>query len=77
MQFRGYQQQDAQEFIRYLLDRIHSELVFRKKLKSTLILNIFQGTLINQASLYIILVYIHNILILVIGSLLTLSSNIY
>jgi ubiquitin carboxyl-terminal hydrolase 3 len=48
LQFRGYQQQDAQEFIRYLLDRINSELMVRRRMKKTIIFSIFQGILLNQ-----------------------------
>ncbi|TPX68522.1 hypothetical protein SpCBS45565_g03034 [Spizellomyces sp. 'palustris'] len=44
--FRGYQQQDAQEFIRYLLDRIHTELA--TQINPTPITRTFQGTLHNE-----------------------------
>ncbi|TPX34515.1 hypothetical protein SmJEL517_g02840 [Synchytrium microbalum] len=44
--FRGYQQQDAQEFIRYLLDRINTDL--SRKNKRTIINRVFQGTLFNE-----------------------------
>ena len=44
--FRGYQQQDAQEFIRYLLDRINTDL--SKKYKRTIITRLFQGSLFNE-----------------------------
>jgi ubiquitin C-terminal hydrolase len=44
--FHGYQQQDAQEFIRYLLDTMHTELTtFKGK---TVIMQLFQGTLVNK-----------------------------
>ena len=44
--FGGYEQQDAQEFIRALLDKMHSELETRKG--RTMIMQIFQGTFRNQ-----------------------------
>lgn len=44
--FGGYQQQDAQEFIRALLDKIHSELEIKKG--RTMIMQIFQGNFINR-----------------------------
>ncbi|KAI8914564.1 Usp3 protein [Gorgonomyces haynaldii] len=43
--FHGYQQQDCQEFIRYLLDAMHSELSSIKG--RTVIYQMFQGTLVN------------------------------
>ncbi|RKO89936.1 hypothetical protein BDK51DRAFT_26961 [Blyttiomyces helicus] len=43
--FRGYQEQDAQEFIRYLLDRIHHEL-HDEPIRNS-IENVFQGLLRN------------------------------
>ncbi|KAJ3295830.1 Ubiquitin carboxyl-terminal hydrolase 3, partial [Borealophlyctis nickersoniae] len=46
--FRGYQQQDAQEFIRYLLDRIHTEL--SRKSSKTVIVKVFQGLLHNEVT---------------------------
>jgi ubiquitin C-terminal hydrolase len=45
-QFGGYQQQDAQEFLRALLDKIHCELETRKG--KTMIMQLFQGTFMNQ-----------------------------
>ncbi|KAI9092874.1 hypothetical protein DFS34DRAFT_279079 [Phlyctochytrium arcticum] len=44
--FRGYQQQDAQEFIRYLLDRVHTEVSCYTN--ATPITKVFQGTLHNE-----------------------------
>lgn len=44
--FHGYQQQDAQEFMRYLLDAMNSELMVQKG--KTLIQSLFQGTLMNK-----------------------------
>ena len=51
--FRGYQQQDAQEFIRYLLDQINTELTLSKRLKKNNLFSTFQGILTNQVYLYI------------------------
>jgi ubiquitin carboxyl-terminal hydrolase 44/49 len=44
--FSGYQQQDAQEFLRALLDQMHEEL--KSKKGKTLILQIFQGQFISE-----------------------------
>eukprot|EP00842_Homolaphlyctis_polyrhiza_P002880 jgi/Hompol1/3593/HPOL_002590-RA len=46
--FRGYQQQDAQEFIRYLIDKMHLELSSRKG--RTIIMQSFQGSLFNEVT---------------------------
>ena len=58
--FRGYQQQDAHEFMRYLLDRLHTELLtllpypnsnspyIGPKGKSTIVTTIFGGILQNE-----------------------------
>ncbi|KAL8610749.1 hypothetical protein ACOMHN_016732 [Nucella lapillus] len=58
--FRGYQQQDAHEFMRYLLDRMHSELLqllpypssnsqfITQKSTSTIVTAIFGGLLQNE-----------------------------
>ncbi|XP_064648474.1 ubiquitin carboxyl-terminal hydrolase 3-like [Lineus longissimus] len=58
--FRGYQQQDAHEFMRYLLDRLHTELLtllpypnlnspfIGPKGKSTIVTAIFGGILQNE-----------------------------
>ncbi|ESO87591.1 hypothetical protein LOTGIDRAFT_127660 [Lottia gigantea] len=58
--FRGYQQQDAHEFMRYLLDRLHTELLqllpypnsnspfIGPKGKSTIVTAIFGGLLQNE-----------------------------
>ena len=60
MCFRGYQQQDAHEFMRYLLDRLHTELLtllpypnssspyIGPKGKSTIVTTIFGGILQNE-----------------------------
>jgi ubiquitin carboxyl-terminal hydrolase 3 len=57
---RGYQQQDAHEFMRYLLDRLHTELLtllpypnlnspfIGPKGKSTIVTAIFGGILQNE-----------------------------
>jgi ubiquitin C-terminal hydrolase len=44
--FGGYQQQDAQEFIRALLDKVHCELETKKG--KTMIMQIFQGNFTNK-----------------------------
>lgn len=44
--FAGYQQQDAQEFIRALLDKMHEEL--NEKKGKTLIMQMFQGLFVNE-----------------------------
>lgn len=44
--FAGYQQQDAQEFLRALLDQMHEELTKNKG--KTLIMQIFQGLFISE-----------------------------
>ncbi|KAI8923549.1 hypothetical protein BC831DRAFT_470612 [Entophlyctis helioformis] len=46
--FRGYQQQDAQEFLRYLLDRMQTELSKRKG--RTVVMQAFQGSLYNKVT---------------------------
>ncbi|KAK7115768.1 ubiquitin carboxyl-terminal hydrolase 3-like [Littorina saxatilis] len=60
--FRGYQQQDAHEFMRYLLDRMHSELLqllpyptsnsqfITQKSTSTIVTAIFGGLLQNEVN---------------------------
>jgi len=60
--FRGYQQQDAHEFMRYLLDRLHTELLtllpypnnnspyIGPKGKSTIVTAIFGGILQNEVN---------------------------
>ncbi len=60
--FRGYQQQDAHEFMRYLLDRLHTELLavlpypnnkslyIGPKGKSTIVSAIFGGILQNEVN---------------------------
>ena len=60
--FRGYQQQDAHEFMRYLLDRLHSELLtllpypnstspyICPKGKSTIVTAIFGGILQSEVN---------------------------
>ncbi|XP_046858859.1 ubiquitin carboxyl-terminal hydrolase 3-like [Xenia sp. Carnegie-2017] len=49
--FRGYQQQDAHEFMHYLLDRVHNELLLTKMAcngKNTIVTGIFGGLLESQ-----------------------------
>lgn len=64
--YRGYQQQDAHEFLRYILDRLHSELIgilpyppnpnsdthrkFFPFEKSTVVTRIFGGLLQNEVT---------------------------
>lgn len=60
--YRGYQQQDAHEFMRYLLDRLHTELLtllpypnqqsayIGPKGKSTIVTAIFGGILQNEVN---------------------------
>lgn len=64
--YRGYQQQDAHEFLRYMLDRLHTELLSilpypgkeqrsqQKRLfglgKSTIVTGIFGGILQNEVT---------------------------
>jgi len=55
-QFKGYKQQDAQEFLRYMLDRLHTELTtlfprnsVSKNLSNTsLVTSLFRGVLQNE-----------------------------
>lgn len=49
--FRGYQQQDAHEFMHYLLDRVHTELLLSPKFygtSETIITGIFGGLLHSE-----------------------------
>jgi ubiquitin carboxyl-terminal hydrolase 44/49 len=46
--FRGFHQQDAQEFIRFLLDKMNTELLLRTN--RTIIARTFQGSLHNQVT---------------------------
>ncbi|RUS20118.1 hypothetical protein BC937DRAFT_86321 [Endogone sp. FLAS-F59071] len=46
--FRGYQQQDSQEFLRFLLDRMHTELSTKNSNESTVIWRLFRGILWNK-----------------------------
>lgn len=56
--FAGYQQQDAQEFIRALLDKMHEE--WQEKKGNTLIMQIFQGLFVNEVlDLAWLVVYIY------------------
>lgn len=48
--FAGYQQQDAQEFLRALLDKMHEEL--NEKKGKTLIMQMFQGQFVNEVCLF-------------------------
>lgn len=60
--FRGYQQQDAHEFLRYMLDRLHTELLnilpyptacspfIGRKGKSTVVTTFFGGVLQNEVN---------------------------
>ena len=51
--FRGYQQQDAHEFMHYLLDRVHTELLLTKMAcngKNTIVTGIFGGILESQVN---------------------------
>lgn len=50
---RGYQQQDAHEFMHYLLDRVHTELLLSQKAcfgKETIVTGIFGGILQSEVS---------------------------
>eukprot|EP00794_Sanderia_malayensis_P010031 gene10031-11056_t len=49
--FRGYQQHDAHEFMHYLLDRVHTELLQSSKFsngKDTIVTSIFGGNLMSD-----------------------------
>lgn len=56
--YRGYQQQDAHEFLRYMLDRLHTELLhllpdftlkdFSHKNKTSIVTSVFGGTLQSE-----------------------------
>lgn len=49
--YRGYQQQDAHEFMHYLLDRVHTELLLSPKCygsTETIITGIFGGILLSE-----------------------------
>ena len=54
--FRGYQQQDAHEFMRYLLDKLHTELTQALKSRTseeaenTIVSDIFGGVLQSDVS---------------------------
>lgn len=50
---RGYQQQDAHEFMRYLLDKLHTELAQSRtseQAKNTIVSDIFGGVLQSDVS---------------------------
>ena len=52
---RGYQQQDAHEFMHYLLDGVHNELLLSKMAyngKNTIVTGIFGGNLESQACVF-------------------------
>lgn len=64
---RGYQQQDAHEFLRYMLDRLHTELLhllpdftlkdnpyisLGHKSRSSIVTSVFGGTLQSEVSIY-------------------------
>lgn len=52
--YRGYQQHDAHEFMHYLLDRVHTELLQTKiysNAKDTIVSGIFGGLLQSEASI--------------------------
>ncbi|EDV26510.1 uncharacterized protein TRIADDRAFT_22897 [Trichoplax adhaerens] len=55
--FRGYHQQDAHEFMRYLLDRLHTELgrmrapyYGNKQVSNTIVTTLFRGSLLNEVN---------------------------
>lgn len=62
--FRGYQQQDAHEFLRYVLDRLHTELqqllpdvnlkegtyISSMKGRNSIVTTVFGGTLQSEVS---------------------------
>ncbi|XP_065060551.1 ubiquitin carboxyl-terminal hydrolase 3-like [Rhopilema esculentum] len=51
--FRGYQQHDAHEFMHYLLDRVHTELLQSNKFsngKDTIVTSIFGGNLQSEVT---------------------------
>lgn len=63
LNFRGYQQQDAHEFLRYMLDRLHTELMhllpdgtfkdspyisLGHKGRSSIVTSVFGGTLQSE-----------------------------
>jgi len=65
--FRGYQQQDAHEFMRYLLDKMHTELaegsifgttIDRTSKKSTIVSEIFGGVLQSDVSIVVHEIYL-------------------
>lgn len=56
--FRGYQQQDAHEFMRYLLDKLHTEFLGSQRQsrsnaqsKSSMVSDLFGGLLQSDVSL--------------------------
>jgi len=65
---RGYQQQDAHEFLRYMLDRLHTELLhllpdftlkdnpyisLGHKSRSSIVTSVFGGTLQSEVSIFL------------------------
>ncbi|KAF0312373.1 Ubiquitin carboxyl-terminal hydrolase 3 [Amphibalanus amphitrite] len=56
--FRGYQQQDAHEFLRYMLDRLHTEMLTllptssapSQAARSSIVTSVFGGTLQNEVT---------------------------
>lgn len=62
--FRGYQQQDAHEFLTYMLDRLHTELLqllprlghepLGLRGKQSIVTAVFGGTLLSVVSIYLI-----------------------
>lgn len=66
--FRGYQQQDAHEFLRYMLDRLHTELLqllpsdvglkdggyfsLAQRGRNSIVTTVFGGTLQSEVSVY-------------------------